>query len=163
MEKDIFKTPESSPKIKAWRYQYIGIPFLLSIPILALLGFFGGTTKKIQFHQNDFSISLDYPDLLRNGQTEYVQIKILNTSIESLKNFKVHLNSEFLQQFDEIEAIPSFDKNIEVSLEEIPPNEQRFVFFKLKANKAGPHYGRIEIKKSNEKIIQTALRTFVLP
>src|SRR5690606_5186558 len=163
MKTELFKTPEIPPRIKAWKYQLIGMPLLVSIPILALLGFLGGTTKKIELNERDLNISLSYPELLRNGQTEYVRLKISNTSTEPLKNLKILLSHDFLQHFDEIESLPEFDKNLEVSLNEIPENGFRWVLFKLKANKIGGHSAKVEFKLPGQDAIETAFKTFVLP
>lgn len=159
----LLEAPDIKPEIRTWKYQWMGMLFLISIPFMALLGFFGEKMGEKLERINDIEISLEYPERMRLGQTEYLRFKISNKSDKDLKNISLKLNHNYLKNFHEFESLPSLDDNLEIPVGDISQHTDKHAYLKIKANDFGLHHAKLSLKHLNTQMKQLEFKTLVFP
>jgi hypothetical protein len=159
---DLLNTPVVSSNIQTWRFQWIGIPLLIMIPILSLLGVFdrGTNIKKIEGH--DFKAKIEFPGKLRDGEVEYIRIEVTNTSSKQLDKISAGLNREYFAKFSDVTFFPEANDIYEVELKEIPSGQSRYIDIKVKAREFGTYKGELKLTTKNSSF-KISLTTFVFP
>lgn len=159
---DLFNTPVVSSKIQTWRFQWIGIPLLIMIPILSLWGVFDRRTNIKTIEGHEFKAKIEFPAKLRDGEVEHIRIEVTNTSNKPLDKISAGLNREYLEKFNDVTFVPELNDNYEVELKEIPSGQSRYVDIKVKAREYGTYKGELRLTTKNSSF-KTSLSTFVFP
>ena len=160
---NLFREPEFRPRIKAWRYQWIGFPLILAIPILAILNVFGLSMDEQHFSKDGLSIKTEFPGVMRHGQVEYLRLEITNQSESNLENVKVHFAPLYLKKFDEVEFSPPVEENYVVNLGSIQEGTTKYLDLRLRAGKRGNYQGDITVLQNEKLLYETNIKTHVLP
>lgn len=162
-QEELFKPPDIKPHLRMWRYQWIGIPLILIIPILAMLGVFGIEIEKLNISTSGVETSIEYPAKMRYGQEEFIRMEFKNVSGETIQDLAVSFDQDYIRKFDGIDFNPQLETNYIVKTGVIPPGETGTVNVKLKAGEYGSHSGEIKISSQNKEIISEELSTFIFP
>lgn len=160
---ELFQAPPRKPKLKMWHYQWIGIPIIILIPVMALLGVFGEQTTKVQLSGEGLEASLEYPQKLRFGQDEFIRLEVSNTTSRALTNVTISFDKSYIEKFAEKSFTPEVQANYEMKNVEIPANETKTFEVRVKAGDSGSHSGEIKIRKEDEDILSHEISTFVFP
>lgn len=160
---ELFQIPEFQPKIKLWRYQWIGIPLLLLIPILALLNVFGVQHENISYTGNGVEINGKYPVKMRYGQEEFLRLEIKNGSKQDLKGTRVIVDKSYVERFDGAEFSPDVTENYSVNLGTLKRGETKIFSLKLKAGKGGTYDGGLTVMSQNKQLYRTDVETVIYP
>lgn len=162
-KEELLKSPKRKPKFRMWHYQWIGLPLLFLIPALALLGVFGSQNKKIEFSGEALEGSIEYPEKLRFGQSEFVRLEIKNPNDSAISNLTIAFDKKYIEEFAENSFTPEVQSNYEVKNVEIPANESESFEVRVKAGPPGSHSGKITIRNNKKEFLSKEISTYVFP
>lgn len=161
------KPPEFKPQFKLYPYQYIGIPFIFLIPILALLGVFGETMRETDAASADLALHIEYPERSRYRLRNSLEVAITNETDSAIGELRVRFEKPLIDAFADVafsqepEAIT--DEYYEVVLEDVQPNETRVVSLNLQADSYFTHEGEITASADGIEPISETITVFVFP
>jgi hypothetical protein len=159
--------PEITPKLKLHAHQKIGIPLLLLIPILAILGLFGVNTNELQAEAEDVSISVQYPTRFRYRQINTIEVGITNNTDDSLQPVTAYFDREYIDHFANADFTPQVSHITEtayiVELEEMPAGETYYINVEIEAHDVGYHRGEIRVEADSTQSTQVEVETLVFP
>lgn len=159
----LFQTPKITTKIRLWRYQWFGVSFLFIIPILALFGVFGTSSKKITRFEGGVEAIVTYPTTVRYGQSNTLQIELINRSGDQIDGLTTRFNANYINRFSEVSFVPEIQKSYEVDVRNLSPGKSRFILVQLKAKDYGRHNGEVVISKAGLNLFRINLNTMVFP
>ena len=160
---DLFKAPQLRPHLRMWKYQWIGIPLILIMPILAIMGVFGREIKNLNITGGGITAQIEYPSKIRYGQEEFIRVELTNDSSKTMRDVSVSFDKNYIQKFDGSEFKPQADINYFVKAGDISPGNKKILEVKLKAGERGSNSGKIIISSRNKEIISEELNTFIFP
>lgn len=160
---ELLKEPKLPRRIRFWQHQWVGIPFLMLFPILALLGIFGESSKKIETQENGLHINLESPERLRYGLQAPLNFRIENKTGQTIPQTKLVFDARYLEKFSEVKFSPEISRAYEVELKDLAPGEIREVFVEAKAKHYGWQDGNIQFKSGEQVLWQEQIRTLVFP
>jgi len=161
------KAPEFNPRLKQYTYQWIGIPILFLIPILALLNVFGVSTDTERTSSEIVDVTVHYPTRFRYKQINTIDAAITNTSDSTLASILVQFERPYIDRFSDVSFTPDVqtitEQYYEVELTDIPSGETRHINVIIQAEDYGRHSGVITITPSTGKALSVNLRTLSWP
>ena len=161
------KAPEFNPRLKHYTYQWIGIPILFLIPILALLNVFGVSTDVERTSSETVDVSVTYPTRFRYKQINTIDVAITNTSDSMLDSVLVQFERPYIDRFSDVTFTPDVktitEPYYEVELTDIPPGETQHINVMIQAEDYGRHSGVITITPSTGDSLFVNLRTLSWP
>lgn len=158
--------PEFDRKIRFYPYQWIGIPLLLLIPILALFGVFGETMSISSASQSGIDLEIEYPSRTLYQSEHKIVVRVRNTSGNPLPPIIVSLEKRFLEGFSELSFIPSnvviVDDIYRIVIEPLQPGESRILTIDTVSSLYGSHRGTVSatIEGNGPSV---SVETFIMP
>jgi hypothetical protein len=170
-EKEEVSRPPEAPdivrRVQFDRVQLIGIPILMLLPILALLGLFGESFAGSSAESPDVALHVNYTSRYRYGLRNPLLITVKNQSPRPLANVTVAINREYIDQFSDVsftpEAAAVHESAYLIELAEVPPGAQRLVAVELRASEHGRHHGLVTVSVAGVENVQTTFTTIVFP
>jgi hypothetical protein len=140
--------PEIDRRLRFQRVQAIGVPILLLLPTLALLGVFDGTGTK-SAEGSGLRVTVEYPARVRYRSREPLTVSVENTGGRALAEATVRFDRDFLRAFSGVSLMPEPEavtrEHFVVTLRDIRPGEARRVSGELEAEAYGRHRGAVEV------------------
>jgi hypothetical protein len=159
--------PEFTPKFKLYPYQYIGIPIILLIPILALLGVFGEKVVEMEATSADLQVRVEYPIRTHYRLQHEMQVMVTNVSGEAMPSLTVRFDIDLMRAFSDITFTQEPDRiatdGYEVMLEAIAPGETRIVGVDVRAERYWAHDGVISVTGEGIDPVSIPLSVFIFP
>ncbi|MAS34936.1 MAG: hypothetical protein CL610_13080 [Anaerolineaceae bacterium] len=163
--------PPDSPQIKRqlafYSFQYIGIPLIFLLPLLAVLGVFGESFAVINATSADLALRVDYPTRYRYGLINDMEVIVRNLSDEPIPDLTVSFSVDYINQFAFVTFTPSAElltgEVYEVELEAVLPGESRRVRVELQAQQYGLHSGTVSVRADSLEPVHVPVSTFVFP
>lgn len=154
--------PAMEPKIRlSWR-QWVGIPVMLAIPILALFGVFGESHTLAQSKSSTLEMTLSYPSRFRYRQMQPLHVTVRNLSSAIADTIKVSFDTAYISRFATVKFDPLPHDAYTVDLIDVKPLESRLVSVELWGDDYGNHPGTIVARRGSDSAI-IHLRTLVFP
>jgi len=151
-------------RVKLHRFQWIGLPPLLAVPLLALLGVFGETWTRVDGSGPGLALSVEYATRYRYKQINTLQVRVENTATRTLDTVVVALDSTYAARFSTLVFVPSARAPFEVELVDLEPGEVALVWVELQAERYGRHRGFLEARGSGlPDTVRIPLRTYIFP
>jgi hypothetical protein len=150
--------------LRLHRYQWIGLPLLFLVPILALLGTFGDSTDREADATAELALAVEYPARHRFKQIHTVEVRVENLSGRVLDTIVVSFDPEYVLRFSGLAFIPGVEEPFEVVLRDVQPGEIRLVVAELQSEEYGRHTG--EVRAHAVGAVDTAavvLSTLIFP
>ena len=144
--------------------QWIGIPILAVIPVLAMAGVFGehweskdadGATARLR-------MQVEYPDRFRARLTKPITVSIENRSPATFDTVEVSFDTAFVDRFVGVSFIPEARDAYVVAVTDVHPGETRRVHLEFAADRVGRHAGRVVARAGGDSAV-IALHTVVFP
>jgi hypothetical protein len=158
--------PEVKRAINLYPYQWIGIPLMLLIPILAVFGVFGDRYNRVTQTGNGLEIEINYGTHLRYKTLNPLEISVRNMGGETLERLVVSIDRDYIENFTNVQFKPDVarlnDKFYEVEFENMPAGDTRVVTVELQGERPGQHSGTITASTGGGAV-QTSIETFVFP
>lgn len=135
-----YGVPEAPDIEKKWRFKWVqkvGVPFLLLIPLLALLGVFGPNIETVTERGEVLSLEVSYPTRFRYKTIAPVHIRVTNIAAQTAPTVTVRLERNYLSAFSNVAFQPSVasisDEAYYVQLTDLQAGESRIVDLEMQA------------------------------
>jgi hypothetical protein len=155
--------PEIRREFRLHPWQWVGLPLLFLIPILAALGVFGESRETATTRTRDLSVEVNFPTRHRFGILTSIELEVTNTGQTPLAGVVIDLDPAYLSRFSEVAATPSFARPYAIELNELEPGRTGRVNVELKGEAYGLHRGELRIWAGSGDTASYLLRTVVLP
>lgn len=149
-------------RIALTRKQWIGLPFLAAVPILALAGVFGERSMTTSARSGPILITVRYPERFRYRQMQSLDVSVRNVSTRVLDTVRVALDTSYVMRFIGVRIEPAPQSDFVVPLTNLKPSETRLVSAELTGDRYGVHQGRV-VATSGVDSATVVLRTIVFP
>jgi len=148
---DAPRAPVGAPRWKLTRKQWVGLPALALVPVLALFGVFGERSATITAATPSLGVRVTYPERFRYRQSERLEIAVTNRSTRVLDSVRVSLDTAYLARFEDVRVAPAPRTPYEVWLAPIAPGETRLVVVELTGKRYWRHAGSLGVAMGDER------------
>jgi hypothetical protein len=149
------------------RVQQIGIPLLLLLPILSIVGVFGNTLRTTTVTSTPVELTVEYPARTRYKTQQTIDIAVRNTADQPLERVTVRLDRAYIDAFEEITFTPDAtaitEQAYEVDLANLPAGAVRQVTVELRPRSYWAHHGTVSAAPPDAAPADVTLQTFVFP
>lgn len=142
--------PEMRRGIRLYPHQWVGIPILALLPLLALLGVFGKTRDARTSTGPVLEIRAEYPARMRYKMLDDVAVRVGNRSGAPLDSVTVHFEESHLAGFSNVTFTPQASEVYRVTLGRLDPGEERAVAVEVQAERYGRWTGAIVAATGND-------------
>jgi hypothetical protein len=153
--------PDVPPRISLHRSQWILVPLMLSLPLLALLGVFAGRDRT-RAELGPLAVDVRYPTALRYNTFDNIALHVRNRGAISLDTVTIALDSAYTAGFSMVTSIPPFEESFSLALPQLRAGESRLVRIELRAERYWRHHGVLAISAGPDTL-RIRLSTFVFP
>lgn len=101
--------PDIERRLSFHPLQLFGVPLLMLIPILALLGVFGDGHSEAQIAGQRVELRVVYPERMRYKAVRIIGVSVRNTSAEPISGARLVLNREYFSHFTRVAFTPAQD------------------------------------------------------
>jgi hypothetical protein len=154
--------PEMPRRISLHRNQWVLIALMLCLPVLALLGVFGGRATR-RGEAGPLAVNVRYPTALRYNVFDNIELHVQNRGAAVLDTVSVAIDSAYATRFSMITSIPPFEEAFRVTLPQLRAGESRPVRVELRAERYWRHRGIIAITAGGADTLRIRLSTIVFP
>jgi hypothetical protein len=162
-ERALMQAPDTAPRFRLYPEQWIGLPFLILIPVLALFGVFGETSQHVEARGSEIELKVDYLARYRYRQIGKLEVHVRNTTNRKMDTVTVAFDSRYVQQFSSPVLVPAPQIPFEVVLTDVLPDETRLVWAELEAGAFGIHSGSIRAYGVGPDTVSVQIRTTIFP
>lgn len=156
------RAPAMRRRIALTRKQWIGLPVLAAVPVLALAGVFGERSTTTAARSTTIQIFVRYPERFRYRQVQSLEVSVRNVSTSPLDTVRVALDTSYVTRFAAVRIEPAPRTAFVVALTNLKPAETRLVAAELTGDQYGVHQGRVVVTSGVDSAA-VALRTIVFP
>ena len=154
--------PDTRRRPALYRFQLLGLPFLLAIPVLALFGVFGERWSVVNARSGSLEISVRYPAVFRYKMLNAIELHVRNRGATAIDTLTVTLDTAYAGRFSTVTAVPPFTGPFEVQLTDIAAQQSRRVHIELQAERYWSHSGRLTVAAGADTL-RVPLTTMVYP
>jgi hypothetical protein len=144
-------TEVGAPHWVLTRKQWIGLPILAIITLLAVFGTFGERIVTVTTATHSLGVTVSYPERFRYGQTERLQIAVTNRSARTLDSVVVSLDTAYLSRFVDVRVKPEPSAAHDVLLERVLPGETRRVDLEVTGDRYWRHSASLGVAIGDER------------
>jgi hypothetical protein len=159
--------PEIKRRLMFHPLQLIGMPLVILIPVLALLGFFGETQQNRQISSPDFGLYVEYYDRTRYQSEAMVRAAVRNLTDEPIPAVTVAFDRDYIDSFSEVTMMPDVrqitERDYEVELTNLLPGQTYWITLDMKGEKYGQHQGSVTVEAEGLESVEVNLSTFIFP
>src|SRR5690606_2632222 len=137
------EAPERPRRLRFHRYQWVGLPLLVLVPVLALFGFFGRTDARADGIGAGLVLSVHYAGRQRVTQPNTVEVLVENTSGRRLDTVVVAFAPEYVRAFSSPTFMPEPTQPFEVEIPSLGSGEVGRVRAEMKGEAIGRHRGAV--------------------
>lgn len=161
------QSPELERRFTLYNYQYIAIPLLFVVPLLAVFGVFGETISQSEATSAALDLSITFPDRMHAGTQHEIEIRVTNRSAEPLSLARVLVDRDYLEQFANVSSTPHAsewtDEYAAIELEDISPGTTQLVVLRVTGHWAGRHHGEVAVAVADDVVVRNPFATLVFP
>jgi hypothetical protein len=154
--------PEVGRSLRLYRYQWVGLPVLGLIVVLALLGVFGNTSGEATARGDALALRVEHPTRFRYKEIAPLRVWVTNGSGRTIDTVRVHFATAYVLAFSNASFTPSVTAPFVVELAEVRPGETRLVAGELQAERYGSHEGTVAAVSASDSVA-VAVETLVFP
>jgi hypothetical protein len=161
--------PEIEPKFTLSRVQWIGLPLLMLLPLLALLGVFGESFTAVADSNDVLDMEVEYATRYRYKMRNALELSLENLSAQTIPTLTVRLDADYISQFSDIAFSPQLDEITDedyiVHLQDVQPGEVRVVTVEMQGDRYGRHSGTMSATAGGDGNgrVQVEVATFIFP
>lgn len=161
------EAPEIERKIQISRLQWIGVPLIMLIPLLAILGFFGESFRQVSAASTELELQINYPTRTRYAVNTPLAVNIRNISAQAMPTVTVRFDQGYVERFSDFTFKPELTRvsaqAYEVQLNDMTPGETRRIIVDLKGDQYGRQQGVISASTAAGAAVQTKITTWIFP
>ncbi|MCE7986160.1 MAG: hypothetical protein DYG89_33710 [Caldilinea sp. CFX5] len=161
--------PPFPRKIQLHRVQLIGMPLLMLVPLLAILGVFGETFATTKSQHDRLTVQVHYATRYRYKMANPVEVAVHNDSTAPLAAVEVRFAKAYIDQFSDTTFTPQVetitDQFYIVRFRDLQPDETRIVTVSLQGERYGRHQGVIVVADADDPAhgLETPIATWIFP
>lgn len=159
------QAPEVERRLHVHPLQLFGVPVILMVPLLALLGVFGETTSVTSASSPSITMEVEYPTRFRYKTIDTIDITVHNVSGTEVE-LQVRVPKSYLDAFSNVAVTPQptrvTSEHYIVELGGVQPDATRVVSIEVQAERYGPTSGLISAGPGDEPA-EARIETFVFP
>ena len=161
------EAPDIPRQWKFYNYQYIVLPLLLLIPVLALLGILGESSTSVETVSDGIVLRVLYSDRAHYEAYNKIEITVRNDSDGDLSGVVVELDRSLLDHFSQLSMNPPLTAITEaayrVDLDDIEAGGERIVTLDYQPDMNGTHDSWVRVIADGIAPVQAAISMFVFP
>jgi hypothetical protein len=156
------EAPELPRRVHLYGAQWIGLPLLFILPVLALLGVFGEAREEVRAAAGGLELTVDHPSRLRAGQPTELTVRLRNLADRRLDSVSVRWDTAYLHRFARLDLLPGQegDPPGTVALE---PGAEWTVRLELEGGALWSHRGSVAATVRESEVARVRVGTFVFP
>ena len=155
--------PDVERRVRLLKFQWIGIPILLLLPIvLAATGLLGERWATRTATAGPLDVSVQWPTSIRYKQLNDIQIHVRNRSAVTLDTIDIEVDTSYASRFSTVQAIPSFERAYALALTDVRSGSSALGIIELQAERYGRHTGMVTISAGRDTI-RIPLHTTIFP
>jgi hypothetical protein len=166
-EDELPKAPDMPRRLVFNRTKLVGLPLLLSVPVLAVFGIFGISEGEVSAAAEGIEAHLNFPERSRYKVSDQLELTLRNTAAEGLPRVTVRFDLAYVSAFSEVHFTPEpkriTEHAYEVELDNIGPGETRRIHVSLQGNEYGRHRGTVSIAVNGTTTNQLSVDTLTFP
>lgn len=150
--------------------EWIGIPLLALLPVLALLGVLGPSTAQLSaaVPEANLQVELSYPSRLRHKADGEMWVLVRNTGGSDQRGLTLGLDQTYLERFGRVQALPAAqslsDSALRIALPALAAGQSARVRLMLEGDDRGRLPGWIELgNEGGTALARLDFHTLVLP
>jgi hypothetical protein len=155
--------PDIERRLKFYPLQWIGLPILIAVPVLALFGVLGESWSTLRGTTSSLEISVRYPTRFRYKQLNEVHVFVKNVSGQRLDTVTVSFDSTYISRFSTVTFLPAATRPYEVEMTEVLPGEDRLVVVELQGEQYWRHEGKLRVSGGEGDTASFPLSTIIFP
>jgi hypothetical protein len=159
--------PQFKPKFQIYGYQYIAIPILILVPLLAVFGVFGTTYASVESAGERARLRVDYPERVFTGESNEMAIHIRHVGTGDMTGIELWIDQSYLEQFTDVRFTPDIttltDEYAIIALENLAQSETRLVTIELAGHAVGSHEAEIRLRADGTEEATVRFSTLVFP
>jgi hypothetical protein len=155
--------PDLRRHVRLYTAQWIGIPVLMLVPLLALLGLFGENRARLEAARDGLDTTVDYPTRLRTGQRTHIELHVHNRSDLPAEDVTVRFEPRYFEHAFNLLFIPVPDAPYEVKLPALAPGAAGRVRVEFELEQRWRNTGGISVFRDGQDTAHTRISTFILP
>ena len=148
--------------IRLYPHQWVGIPILALLPVLAVLGVFGQTGDARTSTGPVLEIRAEYPSRMRYKTLGDIAVRVGNRSGTPLDSVIVNLEESHLAGFSNVTFTPQANEAHRVTLGRLDPGEEGSVAVEVTAERYGRWTGAI-VAAAGSDTAAVEVSTLVFP
>jgi hypothetical protein len=160
------QAPEIETRLRQYPYQWVGIPIIMLIALLGLLGVFGNTTATAEQEGNTLGLTVEYPERMRFRTDNRIVVEVANLGDQALDQVTVHFDEAYIGSFARVTFTPDVqaitDDAYIVALSDLGPGETQTVEVELEGEEYWRRTGEVRAS-AGEDSVAVSLSTFVFP
>ena len=158
------RMPDLPRRVRFHRYQWIGIPLMFLIPVLALFGVFGESQGQTIASGGTLKMRVEYPTRNKYRHITSIEVVVENISSQTLDTLIVEFDESYISRFSSVNFIPTPEKLFISEFPDVLPGESRLVWVELKGEKYGLHEGNIRAYAVGSRdTVEVVVRTRIYP
>lgn len=155
------RPPEIPRRLRISPAQWVGVPIIIALPVLAILGAFGGMGAAAG-SRGALEMRIVYPARARYDMVTSMAVSVRNRSARSLDTVRVAFDSSYIARFSQVSFVPGADRAFMVVLTDIAPGEARLISVEMSGDSYGPFSGRVSAVAGGDTV-SAPVRTFTFP
>ena len=159
--------PQMERKIQLYPYQWIGVPLLFLLPVLALVGLFGERLTAVSAANEAVRLQVEYPARSRYRINEPLIIEVTNLTGQGPITMTVTISRAYIEQFSSVTFTPQPNEITPeayvVEVVNVPAGGARYVSVELQAERYWRHTADISAFVEGAAPVQTSISTWVFP
>jgi hypothetical protein len=159
--------PEIRRGIALNRTQWIAVPLLLVLPVLALAGFAGDREGEASARGTGLALRVTYPEWLHYSTNRSLTAAVTNLGSEALSPVVVRFDAEYLEAFTNLRIRTGTTRDspegVDVELPALAPGATAEIHLDVQGERYGPHRGRIAAVAAGGNAVRVEVGTLVLP
>lgn len=136
--------PEVDRRLRIRRGQLAGMVVIAALPLLALAGLFGISTRQAEGYGERVGVAVEYPYLHRYKVRHHLDIALTNLGSDTLNRVEIGLSTGYVRGFSDVAFTPGPDRIDDTDhvfvVEDLAAGETRMITAEMQAQA----YGRIE-------------------
>lgn len=113
--------PDFERRFRMSRGQWIGLPVLFAVPVLALLGLFGSVERSDRIASGGLDVELAYPERAHYRALSRLDVVVRNTSSSPLDSVHISMDTAYIGRFAMKQFSPATERAYVIPLGTIPP------------------------------------------
>lgn len=159
--------PNMPRRILLSTFQFLFLPVLVLLPVLAFFGVFGLAKVTNTVEAGPLAVTAEYPRRIRYGVSDGARIRISNDGATPVSGVRLAIGRDWLEHFGNVSFVPSpFELTADeyrFELGDIPAGESRLIVVELTADGYLDRSGAVTVTGEATGSAHLELTTFIFP